>query len=358
MDINQHKDIPESFQNPLLIFYSNLSESSLQNYVINSNFVEIKKLPQWDLKNEWLAEVNFEIPNETLKNSQELIPSFSSLTSNEFAYQFSIKAYLSDDTQTSEYYLASIGKTDRQQEFLHPTSNSGSSIGVEIDLFAIKNQIKKATLTLRIVSSEIEQVMLSPCILSLQTVKNRCTGEISKNQVSFEPISLKIPSISQMVQDAAICHRICSPTNVAMLLQSFGIENKLSDVLNNVYNSEHDMYGIWPANIWAASRWGVLGYIANFSSWKDVEFLLKKNIPIIASIRYKQGELTGAAVEETSGHLVTIRGFENQKILVNDPAAPSPQTVQREYDLDEFTEVWMRRIGIGYVLFPGSWVEN
>jgi hypothetical protein len=79
-------------------------------------------------------------------------------------------------------------------------------------------------------------------------------------------------------------------------------------------------------------------------------------VPVIASIRYRAGELAGAAVEATSGHLVVLTGINGANVLVNDPAAPSRREVPRAYALKDLRRVWLEQGGIGYVLFPPALV--
>ncbi|PYP99333.1 MAG: hypothetical protein DMF83_30930, partial [Acidobacteria bacterium] len=63
------------------------------------------------------------------------------------------------------------------------------------------------------------------------------------------------------------------------------------------------------------------------------------------------GELGGAAVAATSGHLLVLVGLEGDTVLVNDPAAPTAASVPRRYRADELGNAWLARGGIGYVLF-------
>ena len=74
-------------------------------------------------------------------------------------------------------------------------------------------------------------------------------------------------------------------------------------------------------------------------------------MPIVASVRYAAGELTGAALPQTTGHLLVITGYEGEAVLVNDPVAPTAATVARRYRLDEVVQIWLGRAGVGYVLF-------
>jgi hypothetical protein len=162
---------------------------------------------------------------------------------------------------------------------------------------------------------------------------------------------LVVPAISQMEEDAAIRQRICSPTCVAMVMAYHQRPVAVADVAREMFQPELDLYGVWPAAIRAASRRGVGGYLLRFPDWAAAAWCLDRGLPVIASVRYAAGELTGAAIAETSGHLLVLTGYEGGDVLVNDPAAPRAAEVGRRYRLDELRRVWLGRSGIGYVLF-------
>ena len=94
-----------------------------------------------------------------------------------------------------------------------------------------------------------------------------------------------------------------------------------------------------------------MGYLLHFPRWETARELLDAGYPLIASVRYDEGELRDGAVHKTSGHLLIVRGYENDRVLVNDPAADCDGQVARTYDLSEFCAVWLERSAVGYVLF-------
>jgi hypothetical protein len=162
---------------------------------------------------------------------------------------------------------------------------------------------------------------------------------------------LDVPALSQMEEDAAIRHRICSPTCVAMVLRYHGHRVPVADLAGEIFQPELDLYGVWPAAIRAASRRGLGGYLLRFPDWAAAAWCLDRGLPVIASVRYGAGELTGAAIGETSGHLLVLTGYDSGDVFVNDPAAPRAAEVVRRYRLDELRRVWLARSGMGYVLF-------
>jgi hypothetical protein len=182
-------------------------------------------------------------------------------------------------------------------------------------------------------------------------------GGVDSEAPAAPGVRLPVPSLSQMTEDPAIALRICSPTSVAMVLGYWGRPTPAAVVAADVFHRATDRYGVWPAAIRAAAARGVAGYLIRFPDWSAAAWCLARGIPIIASIRYAAGELTGAAVEETTGHLVVLTGYENGVVLVNDPAAPTGDTVPRRYRRDELTRAWLERAGVGYVLFDPARVE-
>lgn len=162
---------------------------------------------------------------------------------------------------------------------------------------------------------------------------------------------LGVPAVSQVAAGGAIGARICSPASVAMVLAYWGRRVGVRSLAAEMLHAALDLYGVWPAAIDAAARRGVLGYLLRFPDWTAAAWCLSRGIPVIASVRYAAGELAGAAVPATPGHLLVLTGYDGGTVLANDPAAPDGASVRRRYALTDLTRVWLERSGVGYVLF-------
>jgi hypothetical protein len=67
---------------------------------------------------------------------------------------------------------------------------------------------------------------------------------------------------------------------------------------------------------------------------------------VVISYAWKKGQLTGAAVGSSSGHLSVVVGFDDQgNPIVNDPAAASDEDVQRTYLRSELEPLWLENSG-------------
>lgn len=163
--------------------------------------------------------------------------------------------------------------------------------------------------------------------------------------------ALAVPALTQMDAAADVRRRVCSPASVAMVLGYWGVAADVDTLAAEVFHAGLDIYGVWPAAIQAAARRGIAGYLLRFPDWASAAWCLARGLPVVASVRYARGELRGAAVEETPGHLLVLRGLAGDEVLVNDPAAPTAADVPRRYTRGDLSRVWLERAGVGYVFF-------
>lgn len=191
-----------------------------------------------------------------------------------------------------------------------------------------------------------------PVLLSMTLIALKAGGWIPA-YAGMTNKRLQVPPISQMEQDPAIARHICSPVNTLMVARYLTERQiELPPFIAAVHSARRRMYGIWPRAIAAAARQGVAGMVTALSGWDEVAALLQAGLPVIASIAYQTGELTGATVAATRGHLVTITGLTETAVMVNDPAAATAAEVRREYDLEEFSKAWFEnKRGVCYLFW-------
>jgi hypothetical protein len=140
-----------------------------------------------------------------------------------------------------------------------------------------------------------------------------------------------------------------------MVLEYRGVRRPTREVARRVYDPIHEIYGNWPRNVQAAYTLGVPGYLTRFREWREVEAAIARGQPLVASIRAGKGQLRDAPYPSTDGHLLVIVGFDaDGRVLVNDPAASSPEGVPRAYPRSEMEGVWLRHGGTAYVLLPAG----
>lgn len=161
----------------------------------------------------------------------------------------------------------------------------------------------------------------------------------------------EIEPISQMQQNHADSRRICSPTSLCMALNALGFSVTLNDLLCKVFDQTAAIYGNWTFNTAAAGALGAVSYVRRFSALEELKNFVTLQSLVVASIAYNEGALTGAPMSHTSGHLVVVRGWENGKILVADPAALTKEDVLRAYDAHQFAEAWLsNKQGAAYIV--------
>ena len=113
------------------------------------------------------------------------------------------------------------------------------------------------------------------------------------------------------------------------------------------YDNGYRGTGNWPFNTaYAASRVDGRTFVTRLKNLRQAERFIQKGIPLVASISFGRGELDGAPISSTNGHLVVIRGFtESGDVVVNDPAAQSASGVRRTYDRGQFEDAWLPKSG-------------
>lgn len=207
-----------------------------------------------------------------------------------------------------------------------------------------------------------------------QVVARRATSAPGK--VARAGIVLDVPRLSQMThvghypQYGNGGEAWCSAASVAMVLAYHGATpaaaTKYAPTLNGrphadglvdftaraVYDHRYRGTGNWGFNTAYAGTVLPKTRVHRLPHLRAAEKYLAAGNPLIVSVAFGKGELTGAPIQSTPGHLMVLVGFTpDGDVIVNDPAAKNNEQVRRLYDRAEFEKAWMSRSGgLTYVL--------
>lgn len=201
-------------------------------------------------------------------------------------------------------------------------------------------------------------------------------------------IVLDVPRYSQMVhrghypEYGAGGEAWCSPTSTSMVLGYYDalpaasayswvpaghVDPWVDHAARMTYDDEYEGTGNWPFNTAYAASLTDQAFVTRLRSLREAERFIAAGIPLVASIAFGRGELDGAPISSTDGHLLVIVGFtDDGDVVVNDPAASTRAGVRRTYDRGQFEDVWIPASGgTVYVIAddahplpansPGSW---
>ncbi len=262
-----------------------------------------------------------------------------------------IKAKLKIEEEWSSWLKIATWKKEEPLTYSH----SSSKVEAKIDTLKVKSRKADEFKLLIELSSKNRGAAPSVGLLGATYWDSSKDPRITGAKVTGYLKDLKVPKESQFEQPASIAPLICSPTALSMVLQYYGKHVKPLEAARGVYDHGPEIYGNWSFNTTFAANHGLQAYVRYFPSMKGIKREIAAGRPVIVSIAYGKGELEGAPIESTPGHLVVVRGFlkkENQEyVIANDPAAKTDKSVRRTYRLDQFITAWK---GIGYVIRPLS----
>ena len=177
-----------------------------------------------------------------------------------------------------------------------------------------------------------------------------------------QELELDVPRRSQMIYPKG--GRVwCSPTSTTMLLEywsnklGLNLAESVPETAKAVWDVKYNGAGNWAFNMAYVGSKGLQGFVSHLSSFSEAQEYLARGVPIALSIGWKEGELQGAPIGHSGGHLVVLRGFtKNGDPIVNDPAYPSDDTVRVIYKRAELERAWLGHSGgIVYIVQPNAY---
>ena len=142
----------------------------------------------------------------------------------------------------------------------------------------------------------------------------------------------------------------CSPASLSMIHAYHGIDLPVEEAALGVFDRAYNGTGNWAFNVAYSGRLGFRAVVAHLRNLDHAARLIERNLPLAISYSWGPGELPGAPLPHSDGHLVVLCGFTRDgDCAINDPAAPNVRVV---YPRAAIERIWQRNDGIAYVVAP------
>ena len=188
---------------------------------------------------------------------------------------------------------------------------------------------------------------------------------------------LPVPRYSQMIHEGEYPHydgggeAWCSPTSTTMVMAYYDAlpsastyswvndsyaDPEVDHAARRVYDQNLGGTGNWAFNTAYAAGTTPQAFVTRLRSLREAERFIAAGIPLVASVSFGAGQLDGAPISSTNGHLLVIVGFRNNgDVVVNDPAASSKAGVRRTYGRGQFEALWLASSGgTVYLIHPAG----
>ncbi|MCW2796573.1 C39 family peptidase [Nocardioides sp.] len=300
----------------------------------------------------------------------ELVASWSARTPGDSWIEVSVRGRAADGPRSSWDVLGRWASGDR---FVRRTTVSGQPddlAAVNVDTWVAARPAGLTSWQLRV--SLLRRVAAASSSPSLDTV-----GAVASRLPSGAPatsapgpargIVLDVPRYSQMShrghypQWGGGGEAWCSPTSTSMVLGYYDalpppssyawvpaghVDPWVDAAARATYDADYQGTGNWPFNTAYAADLAGHAFVTRLRSLRAAERYIALGIPLVASISFGAGELSGAPISSSNGHLLVIVGFtKSGDVVVNDPAAPTRAGVRRTYDRAQFENAWLPTSG-------------
>lgn len=279
----------------------------------------------------------------------ELVPSWNSNTGTSGSVSVEVRAqlpagwtkwYSFGQWSTANGRSSLNGQKDAQGQVMTDTLRLGSKAGA----YQYRVTLRGDKTTVRLLAFNTSDRSKRTAALG-QASDKKAWGKINN-----------VPQRSQMIYPDG-GEVWCSPTSVSMILAGLGTNVTVPQAAQGMYDKAYDGTGNWPFNTAYAGEQGMRAFVTRLPSLAAAEKYTAAGFPLAVSLGWKKGELPGAPISYSDGHLMVLVGFDAQgNPVLNDPAAPNNDTVRRSYPRAAFEKLWLTHSGgISYVIAkPGA----
>jgi Peptidase_C39 like family len=166
---------------------------------------------------------------------------------------------------------------------------------------------------------------------------------------------LDVPPFTQYVPGFRHERGWCSAASLAMLLRFHGVDTDVPEVARGVFDASYRGTGNWAFNAAYAGTRGLRAVVAYVRGLDHVGAFVAAGLPVAISIGWSSGQLPGAPLDHSDGHLVVVRGLDAGFVSVNDPAHPAVATRYPRAALDL---VFREHGGVAYLVAPRERTEE
>lgn len=283
---------------------------------------------------------------ETAHPFNDLVGSWNALVPNGASVEMQVQAR--QGGRWTKWYRLSRWEPEAPTSFERQEDEHGY---VDVDTLKLKQKSAAFRYRITLNSTSTHHAILRQIAIAYDDTSHKLPAPLP-----FTPgpwvREIKMVSRSQMEEQSEYRRDICSPTALAMVLERWGHRLRTSDIAERVKDRYAGIYGNWPLNIAAAGSLGLNAQVARLTSLQDLQEEVAEGRPVIISISYKEGELTGSPIKRTRGHLLVVSGFTPKgDVIVQDPAAQKKADVRRVYKRAELERAWVRnKRGLAYLI--------
>ncbi|MBV9409184.1 MAG: C39 family peptidase [Candidatus Eremiobacteraeota bacterium] len=160
---------------------------------------------------------------------------------------------------------------------------------------------------------------------------------------------LPVPKLTQYLPAYPNERGWCSAASLAMMLRYYGVAADVPTVARGIYDESYGGTGNWAFNAAYAGACGLRGIVAYLRGIDHVAAFVAAGFPVVISIGWTAGDLPGAPLDHSDGHLLVVRGLDLAHVHVNDPAHPAVATHYPRAALDA---VFRACGGVAYLIAP------
>ena len=271
--------------------------------------------------------------------------------------QVELRAYRPDSSRWTKYYTMAVWASGSDTILRHSVDGQADGDGnVVTDTLALAGgpvyTRYQYRLTLVTVDPTVSPHVRLVGVMTSNSQRETVGAGTPSNHRAWGT-DLSVPPHSQMLYPNG-GEGWCSPTSTAMVLGYWGYNVAVPDAAAATYDASYKGTGNWTFNTAFAATYGLETYVTRLGSMTDVEDWVTLGIPVVISVAFAPGELPGAPIPSSDGHLLVVRGFDvSGNVITNDPAAASDAAVRVVYDRATLERLWLASSGgTVYLIYP------